>query len=158
MLRNSLIGGAGLFSKPDHLTKLITGNDFKATDFGKDFKWGAATAAYQIEGAWDIDGKGPSIWDTFTHKKGNILNFDNGDVACDFYNRYENDIDFVRQMNMDVFRFSVSWPRIIPDGSGTVNQKGIDFYHRVIDTCLEKGVEPWLTCYHWDLPQALEDK
>ncbi|MEX0811144.1 MAG: GH1 family beta-glucosidase [Chitinophagales bacterium] len=158
MLKNSILGSSGMLMAPDNLAKLVVGEEFRAADFGKNFKWGTATAAYQIEGAWDKDGKGPSIWDTFTHEKGNVLNFDNGDVACDFYNNYKQDIDFVRQMNMDVFRFSVSWPRILPKGSGQINQKGIDFYHRVIDTCLEKDIEPWLTCYHWDLPQALEDK
>lgn len=158
MMRNSMLGGAGFLLANDHLSKTVIGQDFSAKDFGKNFKWGTATAAYQIEGAWNIDGKGPSIWDTFTHEKGNVLNFENGDVACDFYHNYKNDIDLVRQMNMDVFRFSTAWSRIIPNGTGQVNQKGIDFYNKVIDTCLEKGVEPWLTCYHWDLPQALEDK
>ena len=127
-------------------------------DFGTDFIWGAATAAYQIEGGWNADGKGPSIWDTFTHKAGKIKNKETGDVACDFYNRYRNDVSLIREMNMDAFRFSLSWSRILPGGTGTMNQKGIDFYNRVIDTCLEQGTQPWVTLYHWDLPQALEDK
>lgn len=135
-----------------------TALDFTRADFGKDFLWGVATAAYQIEGAWDKDGKGPSVWDTFSHKRGKVHNNENGDVSCDFYHRYATDIPFVKQMNMDVFRFSTGWARIMPNGTGQVNQKGIDFYHRVIDTCLENGVQPWITLYHWDLPQALEDK
>lgn len=158
MLKNSVLGGMGLVSVDNELTKLIVGKEFRARDFGKDFKWGTATAAYQIEGAWNADGKGPSIWDTFTHAKGNIRNNENADVSCDFYNNYQADIDFVKQMNMDVFRFSIAWSRILPNGTGQVNQKGIDFYHKVIDTCIAKGIEPWITCYHWDLPQALEDK
>lgn len=131
---------------------------YTAADFGEDFLWGTATAAFQIEGAWNEDGKGPSIWDTFSHKKGNVLNNDNGDVACDFYRNYDSDIGLVKEMNMDVFRFSTAWSRVLPNGTGQVNQKGLDFYHRVIDSCLEKGLQPWLTLYHWDLPQALEDK
>lgn len=131
---------------------------FKKSDFGKDFKWGVASASYQIEGAWNLDGKGPSIWDTFTHKKGKIKNNDNGDMACDFYHRYPEDIERIKSMNFDVNRFSISWSRIFPEGVGTPNQAGIDFYHKVIDTTLEQGLEPWITCFHWDLPQALEDK
>lgn len=158
-VRRTLLGGAGLALAP-YASGLTLPKDvgFTAAEFGKDFLWGVATAAYQIEGAWNVDGKGPSIWDTFTHKRGNIDNHENGDVACDFYHSYDSDIDLIRQMNMDVFRFSTAWSRVLPEGTGTVNQKGIDFYHRVIDSCLEKGIQPWLTLYHWDLPQALEDK
>lgn len=126
--------------------------------FGDDFLWGVATAAYQIEGGHNADGKGPSVWDTFSHGKKNIKTGENGDVSCDFYNSYAQDIDFIRQMNMQVFRFSTAWSRILPQGTGAVNQKGLDFYNRVIDTCLEKGLQPWLTTYHWDIPQALQDK
>ena len=126
--------------------------------FGRDFKFGVATAAYQIEGAWNLDGKGPSIWDTFSHKKGKILNGDNGDVSCDFYHNFSQDLALLQSMNMDVFRFSTAWSRIMPEGQGPLNIKGIDFYHRVIDRCLALGIEPWLTCYHWDLPQALQDE
>lgn len=153
------MGGAGLALAPyaSALTQPY-GLGYTAADFGEDFLWGTATAAYQIEGAWNVDGKGPSIWDTFTHKRGNIHNNDNGDIACDFYNRYASDIALVKQMNLDVFRFSTAWSRVIPNGTGQVNQKGLDFYHRVIDSCLEQGVQPWLTLYHWDLPHALEEK
>lgn len=128
-------------------------------DFGKDFVWGAATAAYQIEGAWNEEGKGESVWDHFTHnKKSRIKTCENGDTACDFYHRYESDIDLLSSMNIPAFRFSIAWSRILPLGTGTVNQKGIDFYSRLIDKCLKAGVEPWVTLYHWDIPQALEEK
>ena len=132
--------------------------DFSSLDFGTDFKWGVATAAYQIEGAQNIDGKSPSIWDTFSHKKGSIKTGENGDIACDFYHSYEKDLDLLKSLNMTVFRFSIAWSRILPNGSGTPNQSGLDFYHRVIDACLARGIEPWITLYHWDLPQILQDK
>ncbi|GIW23856.1 GH1 family beta-glucosidase [Meiothermus sp.] len=131
---------------------------FSKKDFGPGFRWGVATAAYQIEGAVNEDGRSPSIWDTFSHTPGKIKTGENGDVACDFYHRYREDIAFIREMNMQVNRFSLSWPRILPGGTGAVNQKGLDFYHRVIDRTLELGLEPWVTLYHWDLPQVLEDK
>lgn len=132
--------------------------DFSSLDFGSDFKWGVATAAYQIEGAHNVDGKSASIWDTFSHKKGNIKTGENGDVACDFYHSYEQDLDLLKSLNMTVFRFSIAWSRILPNGVGAPNQKGIDFYHRVIDACLARGIEPWVTLYHWDLPQILQDQ
>lgn len=124
----------------------------------KKFAWGAASAAFQIEGAVDADGKGESIWDTFTRRKNKIKNNENAYVATEFYNRYAQDMELVKQMNMNAFRFSLSWPRIIPDGTGKINSKGADFYKRIIDTCIKKGIEPWVTLYHWDLPQRLEDK
>ncbi|HTD98040.1 MAG TPA: GH1 family beta-glucosidase [Mucilaginibacter sp.] len=126
--------------------------------FGNDFKWGISTAAFQIEGAHDADGKGESIWDAFTNKKGKILGGHRADVACDFYNNYKADIDLVKQLNIPNFRFSIAWARILPNGTGAINQAGIDHYNRVIDYCLEQDIEPWVTIYHWDLPQALEDK
>ncbi len=126
--------------------------------FGKDFKWGVSTAAYQIEGSHDSDEKGSSIWDVYTERKNKIINGHHGKIACDFYNRYPDDLSLVKQLNIPNFRFSISWPRIIPSGTGSVNQKGIDFYNRVIDTCLENGTDPWLTLYHWDLPHVLELK
>ena len=132
--------------------------DFNAADFGEDFIWGISTAAYQIEGAYDKDGKGPSIWDLFTAKKGNTFQGQTGQVACDFYHRYKEDILLMKSMNIRNFRFSLSWSRILPDGSGNPNQYGFDFYNRVIDFCLECGITPWVTLYHWDLPQALETK
>lgn len=131
---------------------------FKATDFGEEFLWGVASAAYQIEGAWNKDGKGVSIWDTFSHKKNKIEDNSNGNIACDFYHQYEKDIELIKSLNFKIFRFSIAWTRILPNGTGAINQKGIDFYHKIIDKCLEVGLEPWITCYHWDLPQALEDQ
>lgn len=125
--------------------------------FPKGFIWGTATAAYQIEGAWNVDGKGPSIWDTFTHIPGKIQNGDTGDVACDHYHRWSEDLDLAKGVAPN-YRFSIAWPRVIPNGTGQINQKGIDFYNRLIDGCLEKGLTPWTTMYHWDLPQALQDK
>lgn len=132
--------------------------DLKASDFGKEFIWGVSTAAYQIEGAFNKDGKGPSIWDEFTAKKGTIYQGQTGQIACDFYHRYEEDILLLKAMNITNFRFSLSWARILPDGYGSLNQLGVDFYNRVINFCLECGITPWVTLYHWDLPQAMEDK
>jgi len=149
--------GVALLSKLNAMGYFASSELTKAA-FGDDFLWGVATAAYQIEGAHNADGKGPSVWDTFSHGKKNIKTGETGDVSCDFYHSYAQDIDFIRQMNMQVFRFSTAWSRVLPQGTGAVNQKGLDFYHRVIDTCLEKGVQPWITLYHWDIPQALEDK
>ncbi|AWH84662.1 beta-glucosidase [Flavobacterium album] len=126
--------------------------------FGESFKWGVSTAAYQIEGGHDTDEKGLSIWDIFTAKSGSIANGHNANIACDFYNRYPEDIALVKELNIPNLRFSLSWPRIMPEGTGKVNQKGIDFYNRVIDSCLENGIEPWITLYHWDLPHELEMK
>lgn len=134
------------------------GEDFSAADFGSDFKWGVTTAAFQIEGSCGADGKGPSIWDVFTSRKGKIKNGDTASVACDFYNCYQKDIALVRRLNIPNFRFSVAWSRVLPEGTGRINQKGIDFYNRLIDHCLENEIDPWLTLYHWDLPQALEKK
>ncbi|HEY9534051.1 MAG TPA: GH1 family beta-glucosidase [Mucilaginibacter sp.] len=126
--------------------------------FGEDFIWGVSTAAVQIEGACDVDGKGESIWDVFITQKGKILNGHHHRIATDFYNRYQADIDLVKQLNIPNFRFSIAWSRILPNGIGEVNQAGIDYYRRVIQYCLDKGIEPWITLYHWDLPHALEVK
>jgi len=126
--------------------------------FGEDFIWGVSTAALQIEGAYDADGKGESIWDVFSAKKGKILNGHHPRTACNFYNCYEQDIDLIKQLNIPHFRFSIAWSRIFPDGIGRVNQAGIDHYNKVIDYCLKQGVEPWVTIYHWDMPQTLELK
>jgi beta-glucosidase len=126
--------------------------------FGDDFIWGVSTAAFQVEGAVDVHGKGPSIWDVFTGRKDKILNGDNALIACDFYNQYELDIDLVKQLNIPNFRFSISWTRILPGGVGEINQEGIAYYNRVINYCLQQGIEPWITLYHWDLPHELELK
>lgn len=130
----------------------------KASDFGADFSWGIATAAAQIEGAADGYGKGPSIWDTFARRPGKIKKGHQPAFACDFYHRYKADIALVRLLGFTVFRFSVSWPRLLPEGQGRVNPEGIRFYHDVIDECLKQGLTPYITLYHWDLPQALEDE
>jgi len=126
--------------------------------FGDDFTWGISTAALQIEGACADGGKGESIWDVFSAKKGKILNGDTPQTACDFYRQYQQDIDLIKQLNIPNFRFSISWTRILPNGTGEINQAGIDYYNRVIDYCLKQGIVPWVTIYHWDLPQALELK
>jgi beta-glucosidase len=125
--------------------------------FPTKFFWGAATAAYQIEGAWKEDGKGESIWDRFVHTSGKIKNGDTGDVACDSYHRWREDMALVRAMNLNSYRFSISWPRIQPAGSGPANSKGIDYYNALVDALLEARVRPLVTLYHWDLPQALDD-
>lgn len=129
-----------------------------ASMFGSDFRWGAATASYQIEGAWNAEGKGMSIWDKFSHLRGKIKTGETGDIACDFYNRYKEDLTLFKSLNFGNFRFSLSWSRIYPEGTGRINQKGVDFYNRLIETCLKLDIDPWVTLYHWDLPQALEDK
>lgn len=122
------------------------------------FAWGAASAAFQVEGGWDAEGKGLSIWDTYTARKGNIFRGHDAKVACDFYHLYAFDLKLMRAMGIQHYRFSISWPRIVPDGTGKVNQAGLAFYDRVIDLCLELGITPWVTLYHWDLPEALQQK
>ncbi|MDF9808322.1 beta-glucosidase [Streptomyces sp. HB372] len=123
-----------------------------------DFTWGVATAAYQIEGAVAEDGRSPSIWDTFSHTPGTIDGGDTGDVACDHYHRVPEDIGLIKQLGADAYRFSVAWPRVVPGGDGPVNKAGLDFYDRLVDGLLEAGVTPFATLYHWDLPQALQDR
>ncbi|MES2416931.1 MAG: GH1 family beta-glucosidase [Bacteroidota bacterium] len=130
----------------------------KSTDFGNDFLWGIATAATQIEGAASTYGKGPSIWDTYAKRSGKIKNGHHPAVACDFYHRYAADIALVKLLGFKIFRFSISWPRLLPFGKGKINQEGIAFYHRVIDECLQQGIVPYITLYHWDLPEALSKK
>jgi beta-glucosidase len=128
------------------------------SSFPNDFIWGAATAAYQIEGAWDKDGRGVTIWDTFSRIPGKVVNGDTGDVACDFYNLYPRDIELMKQLGIKHFRMSFAWSRLFPNGDGVRNEQGFAFYDRVIDALLEAGIEPNVTLYHWDLPQALADK
>lgn len=123
-----------------------------------EFTWGVATAAYQIEGAVAEDGRSPSIWDTFSHLPGKIDNEDNGDVACDHYHRWREDIGLMKQLGVDAYRFSVAWPRVVPGGDGPVNEKGLAFYDRLVDSLLEAGITPFPTLYHWDLPQTLQDR
>ncbi len=124
--------------------------------FPEGFVWGAAAASYQIEGAVAEDGRAPSIWDTFSHRPGAIDHDDNGDVACDHYHRWRDDLDLMAGLGLASYRFSVSWPRVMPDGR-TVNQAGVDFYKRLVDGLLERGIRPLMTLYHWDLPQALDE-
>ncbi|MFH8800973.1 GH1 family beta-glucosidase [Streptomyces sp. NPDC017936] len=126
--------------------------------FPPGFVFGAATASYQIEGAAREDGRGPSIWDTYSHTPGLVVDGDTGDVACDHYHRYPQDVALLRESGVGSYRFSIAWPRIVPDGAGRVNPKGLDFYSRLVDELLSAGIEPAATLYHWDLPQALEDR
>jgi beta-glucosidase len=143
------LGGSALASR--------VGLAQEAMKFPEGFLWGAATAAYQIEGAWRTDGRGESIWDRFAHTPGKIKNGDNGDVACDSYHRYPEDIELLRALNLKSYRYSIAWPRIQPSGRGAGNAKGLDYYKRLTDALLQSGVRPLVTLYHWDLPQPLED-
>jgi beta-glucosidase len=126
--------------------------------FGNAFNWGVSTAAYQIEGAHNTGGKGLSIWDQFSRQKKKILDGHHGNIACDFYNRYAEDISLMSRLGIPNYRFSLAWSRIFPNGTGQINQAGVDFYNQLIDHCLRNGIQPWITLYHWDLPQALEQK
>ncbi|MEJ0047685.1 MAG: GH1 family beta-glucosidase [Rhodospirillales bacterium] len=126
-------------------------------DLPPGFLWGVSTSSYQIEGAAREDGKGASIWDEFCRQKGRIANGDTGDVACDHYHRYAEDVGLMRRLGVGAYRFSVAWPRVLPAGRGQANPAGLDFYDRLTDALLQSGIEPWLCLYHWDLPQALDD-
>jgi beta-glucosidase len=126
--------------------------------FPPDFVWGAASAAYQIEGGIDEAGRGESIWDRFSATPGNVRNGDSGAIACDFYHRYGEDIALMKELGLDAFRLSIAWPRILPEGRGEVSSAGLDFYDRLVDALLAAGIRPFVTFYHWDLPQALEDR
>lgn len=127
-------------------------------EFPERFVWGAATAAYQVEGAAFEEGKGVSIWDVFSHKPGHVERNETGDVACDQYHRYPEDIKLMQEMGLQAYRFSISWPRIFPYGVGAVNPKGLDHYDRLVDALLEAGIDPWITLYHWDLPEPLHER
>jgi len=144
--------GDGVFDQETQMT------DDSSFEFPEGFRWGVATAAYQIEGAWDEDGRGLSTWDTFCHTPGKIYKGHTGDGAVDHYHRYEEDIDLMSEMGVQVYRFSIAWPRILPQGRGQINSKGLDFYGRLVDALLEKGITPMPTLHHWDLPQALQDE
>lgn len=130
----------------------------RLTDFPADFLWGVATAAYQVEGAWNEGGRGPSIWDTFSHTPGKTHRGDTGDRAVDHYHRYLEDVDLMAELGIGAYRFSISWSRLIPDGTGVINPQGLDFYRRLCDALIDKGITPVATLYHWDLPQALQDR
>jgi len=168
-LKNSLMAGCGALLAGKKLAALETAAspqvagavspaEIASARFPKDFLWGTATSSYQVEGAWNVDGKGESIWDRAAHTPGKIRDGSNGNVACDQYHRYKEDIAIMKQLNMKSFRFSTSWPRVLPNGTGQVNQKGLDYYSRLADALLEAGIRPFCTLYHWELPQALEDK
>ena len=129
-----------------------------ATQFPKEFLWGSATAAYQIEGSPLADGAGPSIWHRFTHTPGLVRDGDTGDIACDHYRRWAEDVGLMRKLGLQAYRFSISWSRVLPSGTGPVNSCGLDFYERLVDALLENGIEPFVTLYHWDLPAALDDR
>ncbi|AFZ67158.1 GH1 family beta-glucosidase [Deinococcus peraridilitoris] len=137
---------------------MSTPPDSHALSFPAHFTWGVATSAYQIEGATREDGRGPSIWDTFARVPGNVLGGESGEVACDHYHRWEQDLELIAGLNLNAYRFSVAWPRVFPQGTGTVNTRGLDFYDRLVDGALARGLQPHVTLYHWDLPQALQDR
>jgi len=130
----------------------------KFLKFPDDFLWGTATSSYQIEGAYNEDGKGESIWDRFCHTPGKIHKGDTGDVACDHYHQYREDVESMKKLSLKAYRFSISWPRVIPKGKGIINEAGLDFYDHLVDELLKADIEPFITLYHWDLPQVLQEK
>jgi beta-glucosidase len=146
-----------LVSEHDQPRPAAAPEEATALRFPPKFLWGSATSSYQIEGAAAEDGRGPSIWDTFSHTPGRVYHDDNGDRAADHYHRYREDVQLMAELGLRAYRFSVAWPRVQPRGRGPANQRGLDFYRSLVDRLLEAGIEPWLTLYHWDLPQSLED-
>jgi beta-glucosidase len=168
-LTNSLLGASGTLLGPRHFDALadslleqvpdaVATLDISKARFPAGFLWGMATAAYQVEGAWNEDGKGESNWDRWTHSVGRIRGAGTGDVSCDAFHLYPQDVALLKSLNLKSYRFSISWPRIQPTGTGLANPKGIDHYKRFLDALLEGGIRPFCTMYHWDLPQALEDR
>jgi beta-glucosidase len=140
-----------------HTASRTVQNPGRPGGFPEGFRWGTATSAYQVEGAAREDGRGPSIWDTFTREPGRIRDGSTGDVSVDHYNRYKEDVALMKSMGARAYRFSIAWPRVFPEGRGAANPKGLDFYDRLVDELLAAGIEPYATLYHWDLPQALQD-
>lgn len=160
-LLGSTVVGAGL--TPAHAATFAeneqtSDNKNGARQFPKGFLWGSATASYQVEGAVNEDGRGPTIWDTFSRIPGKVVNNATGDVSTDHYHRYKEDVQLMKSLGVKTYRFSIAWSRVFPDGSGSPNPKGLDFYNRLVDELLKNGIEPFATLYHWDLPQALQDK
>jgi beta-glucosidase len=149
---------AQVSSMEQNVPGAIASSEIEKARFPEGFLWGLASAAYQVEGAWDADGKGESIWDRFSHRVGKIKGGATGDISCDQYHRYREDLAILKQLNQKSYRFSTSWGRIQPTGTGPVNQKGLDHYSRLTDAVLEAGIRPFCTIYHWDLPQGLEDR
>src|SRR5262252_793687 len=159
--------GAAAFGSP---AIRVLGSGVKASEAQRDgggqfyrrfpngFLWGTATASYQVEGAAAEDGRGPSIWDTYSHSPGKVVNNSTGDVADDHFHRFKEDIQLMKWLGVKVYRFSVAWPRVFPQGAGTPNPKGLDFYNRLVDELVANGIQPFPTLYHWDLPQALQDR
>jgi len=168
-IKNSLLTGSSALlasrgftaessSSQEQVPDAVAPSEIDSARFPREFLWGMASAAYQVEGAWNVDGKGESNWDRFSHTVGKIKGGATGDASCDQYHRYKEDIAILKRLNQKSYRFSTSWTRIQPTGSGPVNQKGIDYYSRLTDALLEAGIRPFCTIYHWDLPQALEDR
>jgi beta-glucosidase len=168
-LRNSLATASGALLASRGLAGAVSPNqeqipgaispaEIGGARFPDGFLWGMATASYQVEGAWNLDGKGESIWDRFSHTVGKVRGGATGDVACDQYHLYPQDIAMMKSLNLKSYRFSISWPRIQPAGTGAVTQKGLDHYSRLADALLAAGIRPFCTLYHWDLPHALEDR
>lgn len=130
----------------------------RRADFPPGFTFGTASSAYQYEGAVNEGQRGPTIWDTLTRRPGRVIDFSNADVAVDHYHRYKEDVDLMKDIGVDAYRFSISWSRIFPNGTGKPNEEGLSYYNSLIDVLLDKGIQPYVTLFHWDLPQALEDK
>ncbi|CAG0889688.1 unnamed protein product [Cyprideis torosa] len=147
-----------LLTKEFKRMRQFEGEPFLYENFPKNFSWAVATASYQIEGAWNEDGKGPSIWDTFTHTPGNVADGTNGDIACDSYHKWARDVDMLKELGVSHYRFSISWSRVLPKGTGEVNEKGLHWYGNLVHALRRAGITPMVTLYHWDLPQALEDE
>lgn len=158
MLGQSALASGGARELPGQIPGAVAEPEVEAARFPDGFLWGMATASYQVEGAWNEDGKGESIWDRYAHGVGHIKGGDTGDVACDHYHLYKQDIALLKQLNQKSYRFSISWARIQPEGTGAPNQRGLDHYKRVMDAVLEAGIRPFCTLYHWDLPQWAEDR
>jgi beta-glucosidase len=143
---------------PENIPGSISQAEIEGARFPENFLWGMASSSYQVEGAWNLEGKGESIWDRFSHTTGKIKGGATADVACDQYHRYKEDVAMLKRLNQKSYRFSISWSRIQPDGTGPINQKGLDYYSRLTDALLEANIRPFVTLYHWDLPQGLEDR